>query len=173
MSGTDYEDYTAATRGTATDRAEYTANNEAETQTIGESLGRHAAPGDILCLIGDLGAGKTTLTQGIGKGLGIRESEVSSPTFSLIAEHRGGRIPLYHFDVYRLRSADDLHDLGFEDYVREPDGVVVIEWANIVMEAVPEDSLVVELRPQDTPDSRSIRFTATGPNAARLLEAIR
>ncbi len=151
---------------------EYTANNSTETQTIGEYIGRNAAPGDIVCLIGDLGAGKTTLTQGIGKGLGIRERDVSSPTFSLIAEHRGGRIPLYHFDVYRLGNATDLQDLGFDDYLHDADGLIVIEWANIVMDALPGDCLVIEMIADTLPNLRDLRFTALGDSAARLLKAI-
>ncbi|HEY3329502.1 MAG TPA: tRNA (adenosine(37)-N6)-threonylcarbamoyltransferase complex ATPase subunit type 1 TsaE [Capsulimonadaceae bacterium] len=142
-----------------------------QSREIGERLGRTAVPGNIICLIGDLGTGKTTLTQGIGRGLDIPESEVSSPTFMLISEHRSGRIPLYHFDVYRLSGPDDLHGLGFEDYVTRPDGLIVIEWADIVLDALPSDRLDVYLTASDTIEERLLRVTATGPESAHLLKA--
>ena len=102
-------------------------------------------PGDVLCLIGDLGAGKTTLTQGLALGLGLPPDEpVNSPTFTLLAEHPGGRVPLYHFDVYRLPDSSGLYDLAFDEYL-SGDGVVVIEWADRIADALPPDRLDIAL----------------------------
>ena len=89
-----------------------------ETRSLAARLGRLLRPGDVLCLIGDLGAGKTTFTQGLALGLGLPPDEpINSPTFTLIAEHPGGRVPLYHFDVYRLPDSSGLPDLAFDEYL--------------------------------------------------------
>ena len=96
-----------------------------------------------MALIGDLGTGKTALTKYIAEGLGVKE-EISSPTFTIIKEYKSGRLPLYHFDVYRLGSGEELLDVGAEEML-EGDGACVIEWADIVADVLPEDSLVVSL----------------------------
>ncbi|GMT47384.1 MAG: hypothetical protein IEMM0007_0950 [bacterium] len=102
-------------------------SNERETINTGERLGRILGKGDIVCLYGDLGAGKTTLVKGIARGLGIEEREITSASFVIIAEHYG-RIPLFHIDLYRVSGADDLQDLGLEEYL-DGEGVAVVEWA--------------------------------------------
>ena len=118
-------------------------NSEADTRILGLRIAEAAEPGDIIALIGDLGTGKTALTKYIAEGLGITE-EVISPTFTIVKEYRSGRIPLFHFDVYRLGSGEELLDIGAEDYL-EDGGVSVIEWADIVADVLPADSLVIRL----------------------------
>lgn len=117
--------------------------SEEDTASLGLMLAEAAEPGDIIALIGDLGTGKTALTKYIAKGLGITE-EISSPTFTIVKEYKSGRLPLYHFDVYRLGCGDELMDIGAEDML-EGDGLCVIEWADIVSDVLPADALVVRL----------------------------
>src|SRR5579862_6236567 len=112
--------------------ARWESASAAQTHQIGERLGQCAVAGDIICLSGDLGLGKTTLVQGIGSGIGLAQGAVSSPTFTLVAEHFEGRLPLYHLDVYRLSDPGELYHLGFEDYLSRSDGLIVIEWAEKV-----------------------------------------
>ena len=116
-------------------------NSEAETRALGLTLAEAAEPGDIVALIGDLGTGKTALTKYIAEGLGVKE-EVISPTFTIVREYRSGRLPLYHFDVYRLSDGMEILDTGAEDYL-EDSGLSVIEWADIVADVLPPDALVV------------------------------
>ncbi|MBE6040151.1 MAG: tRNA (adenosine(37)-N6)-threonylcarbamoyltransferase complex ATPase subunit type 1 TsaE [Clostridiales bacterium] len=117
--------------------------SEEDTASLGLMLAEAAEPGDIIALIGDLGTGKTALTKYIAKGLGITE-EISSPTFTIVKEYKSGRLPLYHFDVYRLGCGDELMDIGAEDML-DGDGLCVIEWADIVSDVLPADALVVRL----------------------------
>lgn len=113
-----------------------------ETRRWGEALGALLQPGDVLALVGDLGAGKTTLTRALARGLGI-STPVTSPTFTLLQEY-AGRIPMFHIDAYRLDRPEDLIDLGFEDYL-EREGVMVVEWADRVMPLLPPERLVLEM----------------------------
>ena len=112
--------------------------NEDDTRAFGLSLAEEALPGTVYALIGDLGTGKTTLTKSIAEGLGI-ERHITSPTFTIVQEYREGRLPLFHFDVYRLRNAEDLFEIGADEYFYGR-GVCVVEWADLVMEALPEDT---------------------------------
>ena len=121
----------------------YETTGPEETLQIGKQIGESAAAGEVYALIGDLGVGKTVFTKGFAEGLGIDEP-VNSPTFTILQIYEEGRIPLYHFDVYRLGSGDELLDIGAEDYL-EGDGVCIIEWADIVADVLPADSLVVLL----------------------------
>lgn len=140
-----------------------------DTRALAASLGRLLHPGDVLCLIGDLGAGKTTFTQGLALGLGLPHDEpVNSPTFTLVAEHPGGRLPLYHFDVYRLPDSSGLYDLAFDEYL-DGDGVVVIEWADKIADALPAERIDVALT-ADGPDRRRLVMAAFGVNAEAVLE---
>ena len=107
-----------------------------ETYKIGEQMGREAKAGDVICLIGDLGVGKTVLTQGLAEGLGITEA-VNSPTFTILQVYEEGRLPLYHFDVYRIGDVEEMDEIGYEDYFYG-DGVCLIEWANLIEEILPE-----------------------------------
>ena len=142
--------------------------NADETRALAARLGALLFPGDTLCLIGDLGAGKTTFTQGLALGLGLpAEEPVNSPTFTLVAEHPGGRVPLVHLDVYRLSGASDLYDLAFDDYLGG-DSVVVIEWADKISDALPAERLEITLMPF-APDARQIVMTAVGIRAEEVL----
>jgi tRNA threonylcarbamoyladenosine biosynthesis protein TsaE len=117
--------------------------NEKETRAFGLALAKELKPGAIVGLVGDLGTGKTTLTRYIAEGLGILEP-IQSPTFTIIREHRSGRLPLFHFDVYRLEGPDDLFELGYEDYFFGQ-GVTIVEWADKVADLMPEETLWIHL----------------------------
>ena len=106
-----------------------------DTFQIGMRLGKLAEAGDVYTLTGDLGVGKTVFTKGFAKGLGIEES-VNSPTFTILQIYEGGRLPLYHFDVYRIGSVEEMEETGFEEYIME-DGVSLIEWADLIEEILP------------------------------------
>ena len=108
-----------------------------ETYEYGRKMGAEARPGDVYCLTGDLGVGKTVFTQGFAAGLGVEES-VSSPTFTIIQEYEGEKMPFYHFDVYRIGDVEEMDEIGFDDYIYG-DGVCLIEWADLIREILPED----------------------------------
>lgn len=110
-------------------------NSWEETFALGEELGKNAKEQDVYTLIGDLGVGKTVLTQGIGKGLGISEP-INSPTFTIVQVYEEGRIPFYHFDVYRIGDVEEMYEVGYEEYVYG-DGLTMIEWANLIEEILP------------------------------------
>lgn len=123
-----------------------------ETEAIGAALGKLLTPGTILAYRGDLGAGKTAFTRGLARGLGYPDS-VTSPTYTIVNEYLGGRLPLFHFDMYRLQSADDLWSIGWEDYL-DRGGVCAVEWSENVAEAM-EDAITVTIE-------------KTGENARRI-----
>lgn len=142
-----------------------------ETRALAAALGALLRPGDVLCLIGDLGAGKTTFTQGLALGLSLPPEEpVNSPTFTLLAEHPGGRVPLYHFDVYRLDGSSGLYDLAFDEYL-SGDGVVVIEWADRITEALPPERVDIALMAEG-PERRRLVMTAHGAQAEKAVAAL-
>ncbi len=114
-----------------------------ETESIAEEIAKEAKAGSIYTLSGDLGAGKTVFARGFARGLGIM-SPVTSPTFTLVNEYKKGRLPLYHFDVYRLGEAEELYDTGFEDYL-ENGGVVLIEWAERIEELLPRPYFYISI----------------------------
>lgn len=130
-----------------------------ETYALGKSFGEKAGPGQIICLEGDLGTGKTVFAQGFGEGLGIREI-INSPTFTIISIYESGRIPLYHFDVYRIEDPDEMDEIGYEDYFYG-NGVVLIEWASRVRELIPENAVWAEIAkdPEKGDDYRRIVIT--------------
>ena len=111
-------------------------NNAAETFALGQKLGSQARPGQIYTLIGDLGVGKTVFTQGMANGLGITEP-INSPTFTIIQEYEEGRLPFYHFDVYRIGDIEEMEEIGYDDYFFGQ-GVTMIEWANLIEELLPD-----------------------------------
>jgi len=115
----------------------YETHSEQETFDLGFRLGQQAEPGDVFCLSGDLGCGKTVLARGMARGLGI-EDPITSPTFTIVQEYEG-RLPFFHFDIYRLEEEDELYEIGWNDY---PDrgGVVLVEWADLIPEAMPESA---------------------------------
>nr|WP_298875274.1 tRNA (adenosine(37)-N6)-threonylcarbamoyltransferase complex ATPase subunit type 1 TsaE [uncultured Mogibacterium sp.] len=130
-------------------------NNEQDTEAFGMELASTLEPGDIVALIGDLGTGKTTLTKYIAKGLGVTEN-IDSPTFNIVKEHKSGRLPLFHFDVYRLSSGDELMDIGAEEYFYS-NGVCIIEWADIVADIVPDNAKVILIEYGDKQGERIYR----------------
>lgn len=107
-----------------------------DTFGLGKKLGQNAKPGDVYTLVGDLGVGKTVFTQGLAEGLGIAEA-VSSPTFTIVQVYEEGRLPLYHFDVYRIGDVSEMDEIGYEDYFYG-EGVCLIEWADLIREILPE-----------------------------------
>ncbi len=111
-------------------------NSERETFASGLRLGERAKSGQVFALIGDLGVGKTAFTKGLAAGLGIEEP-VSSPTFTIVQIYEGGRLPFYHFDVYRIGDAEEMEEIGYEDYIYG-DGVSLIEWADLISDILPE-----------------------------------
>ena len=119
---------------------EFITHSPAETENIGAALGNILTPGTVIAYRGDLGAGKTAFTRGLARGLGAGDM-VTSPTYTIVNEYLSGRIPLFHFDMYRLRSADDLFDIGWEDYL-ERGGVCAVEWSENVEAALDEFILV-------------------------------
>ena len=130
----------------------YTTNSPAETEAIGAALGRLLPPGTVIAYRGDLGAGKTAFTRGLARGLGCKEI-VTSPTYTIVNEYLGGRIPLFHFDMYRLRSSDDLFDIGWEDYL-DRGGICAVEWSENVADAM-EDPVTITIEKLGE-DSRQI-----------------
>ena len=121
---------------------EFITNSPAETERIGEALGKTIKPGSVIAYRGDLGAGKTAFTRGLARGLGSTEL-VTSPTYTIVNEYLGGRCPLFHFDMYRLASSDDLWDIGWEDYL-ERGGVCAVEWSENVSDAL-EDPIFITI----------------------------
>ena len=117
--------------------------NEDETERFGRALADQLMPGDIVCLVGDLGTGKTALTKAVAAGLGIEE-HIVSPTFNIVKEYRSGRLPLYNFDVYRLGSSEELFEIGARDYFYGQ-GVCVIEWADLIAEEIPPGSRLIRI----------------------------
>lgn len=134
-----------------------------ETERIGYELAQRLQPGTVIAYQGDLGAGKTAFTRGLARGLGCTE-QVTSPTYTIVNEYITGKIPLFHFDMYRLRSADDLFDIGWEDYL-ERGGVCAVEWSENVAEALEDPVLVTIAKTGD--NSRTITITG-GENYADL-----
>lgn len=144
-------------------------NTLAATKTLGIRLGELAEAGDIITLAGDLGAGKTTLTQFIGQGLEVPQScYITSPTFSLLHEYPG-RLPLYHFDLYRL-SEEEISELGFEDYLYGK-GVSVVEWSERLGYLMPENRLHITLKHRDE-NSRIVELRALGEKNYKIMESI-
>ncbi|SHM30117.1 tRNA threonylcarbamoyladenosine biosynthesis protein TsaE [Caldanaerovirga acetigignens] len=139
-----------------------------ETQELGEKLGSLLSKGDLVALKGDLGAGKTAFARGITRGVGS-EDFVTSPTFTIINEY-GGDVPVAHIDVYRLSDAGELEEIGFRDYLKEY--VVIIEWADLVIDILPEEILWVELETIGEQERRII-FTAKGKKYEKILQEMK
>ena len=131
---------------------EYITNSPAQTEALGFALGKILKPGTVIAYCGDLGAGKTAFTRGLARGLGCTDL-VTSPTYTIVNEYLSGRIPLFHFDMYRLRSSDDLFDIGWEDYL-DRGGVCAVEWSENVADAM-EDAITVKIE-KTGEDSRRI-----------------
>ena len=140
---------------------EFVTNSPEETEELGERLGRALSPGDVVAFTGDLGAGKTAFTRGIARGLGIGD-RVTSPTFAIVNEYEGGRLPLFHFDMYRLTSSDELFDIGWEDYLQRG-GVCAVEWSENVADAM-QGAISVRIG-RDSDEQRTIIIEGGGLDA--------
>ena len=136
----------------------YTTNSPAQTEAVGAALGKQMKAGTVIAYRGDLGAGKTAFTRGLARGLGYTDP-VTSPTYTIVNEYLGGRLPLFHFDMYRLKSSDDLWDIGWEDYL-ERGGVCAVEWSENVDDAM-ENAVYVTI--EKTGDEAR-RITIEGGN---------
>ena len=136
----------------------FTTHSAAETEALGERLATRLTGGEVIAYTGDLGAGKTAFTRGLARGLGITD-RVTSPTFTIVNEYEGGRLPLFHFDMYRLGSSDELYDIGWEDYLARG-GVCAVEWSEIVSDALEENELIrVDIKNECGNDDRTITVT--------------
>ena len=140
----------------------YITNAPEETEALGAQLGALLKPGTVLAYTGDLGAGKTAFTRGLARGLGICE-QVTSPTFTLVNEYETGRIPLFHFDMYRLGSSDELFGIGWDDYLVRG-GVCAVEWSENVEDALDEETIWIEIRRGEQENQREITIS----NAPKL-----
>ncbi|MBM7855357.1 tRNA threonylcarbamoyladenosine biosynthesis protein TsaE [Desulfohalotomaculum tongense] len=139
-----------------------------DTRRLGKLLGQLAEPGDVFCLYGDLGAGKTSFSQGVAEGLGVNEY-VTSPTFTLINEYQG-HYPFYHMDVYRLSGAGDMADLGYEEYFYG-NGVTLVEWADVVSEVLPEERLDLKIINRGEGE-RILKFYPRGDRYNKVVEEL-
>ena len=139
---------------------QFLSHSAQETESIGEALAKELRPGDVLAFTGSLGMGKTAFTRGLARGLGCR-GRVTSPTFTIVNEYEGGRLPLFHFDMYRLRDADDLFDIGWEDFLRRG-GICAVEWSENIRDALDEDTLWVDIRRGMTDGQRIITLHGPG-----------
>ena len=149
----------------------YYSQNTADTQNLGERLGKGIKPGIVIALIGELGSGKTLLTRGICAGLEVPLRQVNSPTFVLVNEYRG-RLPVYHMDLYRLGDIDDIVDIGVLDYLaRAESGVMIIEWAEKVLELLPDDHLTIEIEILSA-RKRQLSFSAAGDKYEYIFEKV-
>lgn len=152
------------------DMMKLTSYSVAQTIAIGRMIAENLKPGDIICLFGQLGSGKTVLTKGIAEGLGIKKEDILSPSFVLLREYEQGRLPLYHFDLYRLAAGDEILGLGYEEYFYGR-GVAVIEWAEKLKRLLPEEYLRVELSLRGE-KKRLLKLSAVGIRYQKLLRSI-
>ena len=136
------------------------SNSPQDTERAGAELAATLPPGTIIAYTGDLGAGKTAFTRGLAQGLGV-PGRVTSPTFTIVNEYEGGRLPLFHFDMYRLGSSDELFDIGWEDYLSRG-GVCAVEWSENIADALDPDTIRVDIRQGEHPQQRIITITG-GP----------
>lgn len=143
-------------------------SNQKELEKTAGKLGKLVNSGDVICMVGDLGAGKTTFIQALAAGLGV-EDYVTSPTFTLINEYEG-RIPLYHFDVYRIDHIDEMENLGYEEYFYG-DGICAIEWADLIKDILPYNYLWIEIEITGA-ESRLICFTGTNDYYREMVEEL-
>jgi len=139
-----------------------------ELEYLGHRMAQLVQPGDFLALDGDLGAGKTSFTQGMARGLNIAE-DINSPTFTIIHEYETGRLPLYHMDVYRLKHPEEMYDLGYEEYFYG-EGVTVVEWAQMIESLLPDEYLGIEI--VVIPEGRELRLVPYGARYEHLIEEL-
>ena len=141
--------------------------NEEKTREIGSKLGELLTPKSVICLIGDLGAGKTTMTQSLARALGV-DDYITSPTFTIVNEYEG-RMPLYHFDVYRIGSSEEMYDIGFDEYI-DGEGVCIIEWANLIEDILPYEYLYIEMNYKET--GREMILTPKGEKYEEIVKEL-
>ena len=139
---------------------EYHTHSEGETEALGEALAKRLQPGTVNAFTGDLGAGKTAFTRGLARGLGVTE-RVTSPTFTIVNEYEGGRLPLFHFDMYRLASSEELFDVGWEDYLHRG-GICAVEWSENIADAL-EGAVSIDIRRGPKDNDRTITIEG-GPS---------
>lgn len=139
-------------------------NSARETFVLGEKIGKSALPGQIYTLSGDLGVGKTVFTQGMAKGIGITEP-VSSPTFTIVQEYEEGRMPFYHFDVYRIGDIEEMEEIGYDDYFFG-EGICLIEWAELIREILPKNRIAVTIEKEPEKGFDYRRITIEGLDGA-------
>lgn len=149
---------------------EIISNSVKETLNLGKRIARSLQKGDIVCLFGQFGSGKTVFTKGLASGMGIRKEEIISPSFVLIREYSGSPIALYHFDLYRLKDPQDIIRLGYEEYLYD-EGVAVIEWADRLKRLLPKEYLKIELIVKSS-SMRLFRFKGIGRRYEDLLEKL-
>jgi tRNA threonylcarbamoyladenosine biosynthesis protein TsaE len=151
--------------------ARLTTRSAAATRRLGERLGAALAPGDVVALVGDLGAGKTQLVRGICAGAGVPAAEVASPTFAIVASYRG-RLPVHHADLYRIADEDELYATGFFD-LAGGEGALLVEWADRIPGALPPEHLRIELAHDDgRPNVRHLALRGRGARAAALARGL-
>ena len=143
------------------------SNSAEDTINIGKKIGSSLTKGTVIAFKGTLAAGKTTLTKGIAEALEIDEV-ITSPTFTLVSEYEG-KLPLYHFDVYRIGSSDEMYDIGYEDYING-EGVCIIEWANLIEDILPDEYLHIELKYKDM--SREMILNPVGEKYEKIVEEL-
>ena len=136
------------------------STSEGETEAIGRDLAARLSPGAVVAFTGDLGAGKTAFVRGMARGLGIAQ-RVTSPTFTIVNEYEGGRLPLFHFDMYRLRDAEDLFDIGWEDYLARG-GVCAVEWSENIRPALDGETIFVDIRRGQGENDRILTLRGPG-----------
>ncbi len=139
--------------------------DENKTKELGEKLGNLVDAGSIICLVGDLGAGKTTFTQSFAKSLGV-DDYITSPTFTIVNEYQG-RLPLYHFDVYRIGCSEEMYDIGYDEYINS-DGVCIIEWANLIEDILPDEYLKIDINYKEI--GRVVTFVPVGEKFEKMIE---
>lgn len=142
-------------------------DGEEQTKEIGYKLGTLLTPGSVICLVGDLGAGKTTMTQSLAQALEV-DDYITSPTFTIVNEYEG-KMPLYHFDVYRIGSSDEMYDIGYDEYING-EGVCIIEWANLIEDILPDEYLYIELRYKEM--GREMILNPVGEKYERIVEEL-
>ena len=140
---------------------EHYSKSPQETEALGQALVQKLAPGAVVAFSGDLGAGKTAFVRGMAQGLGITQ-RVTSPTFTIVNEYEGGRLPLFHFDMYRLHSAEELFDIGWEDFLSRG-GICAVEWSENIQEALEPGTVYVEIRRGQGEQERIISIKGMEP----------
>ena len=131
-----------------------------DTFALGAAFARQAKPGDVYCLDGDLGAGKTVFAQGFASGLGVRDA-VNSPTFTIVNVYEGGRLPLYHFDLYRIEEPEEMEEIGYEDFFYG-EGVCLVEWSCLVPEIIPEGAVRIRIERSGRAEETDVRLIRVG-----------